>query len=73
MQITILESTALARISYDEITQCLEAEFRDRTIYQYCGVPPEVHAALLGSESKGRFLNATIRGHFPHQLISAAS
>jgi hypothetical protein len=73
MQTTLLESTALARVSYDEVTQGLEAEFRDQTIYQYCGVPPEVYAALLRAESKGRFLNAAIRDRFPHQLVRASS
>jgi hypothetical protein len=66
MQTTTIESTALLRISYDVATRCLEVEFHDRSVYQYRGVTPEIHAALLQSDSKGRFLNTAIRDRFPH-------
>jgi len=62
---TFLESTALSRVNYDAVSQCLEVEFRDRTICQYSGVPAEIHAALLDAESKGKFFNTAIRNRFP--------
>jgi len=73
MQTTIPESNALLRITYDATTLRLQVEFRDRTIYRYSGVSPEVHTALMRSESKGRFLNAAIRGRFPHARIHPAT
>ena len=64
MQETILKSSALTRIIYDAVAQRLQVEFRDRTICEYDHLPPEVHSALLTSESKGRFFNQAIRNHF---------
>jgi hypothetical protein len=65
MQQTFLESTALSRVNYDAVSQCLEVEFGDRTIYRYSGVSAEIHAALLDAESKGKFFNTAIRNRFP--------
>ena len=65
MRQTFFESTALSRVKYDAVSQCLEVEFRNHTIYQYRGVPAEIHAALLDAESKGKFFNTAIRGRFP--------
>jgi hypothetical protein len=62
---TFFESTALPRVNYDAVSQCLEVEFRDRTIYRYSGVSAEIHAALLDAESQGKFFNTAIRNRFP--------
>ena len=68
-----VESTALARVSYDADTQHLEVEFRDRRIYAYRGVPAELYAALLGAESKGKFFNAAIRSRFAFGPITGSN
>ena len=73
MQLSIVESTALTGIAYAAAIQRLEVEFRDRSLYQYSGVSAEVHAAFLRSPSKGKFFNRSIRGCFPHVLVSAAA
>jgi KTSC domain len=52
MQQTFFESSALFRVNYDAVAGLLEVEFRDHTIYRYRGVSAEMHAALLGAESK---------------------
>lgn len=70
---TFLKSTALARVSYDAAAQSLEVEFRDRTIHQYCGVPVELHAALLAAESKGNFFNVAIRSRFPSTPVTSSN
>ena len=64
MQTTDVESTSLASIAYDASRQLLQIEFRDRTTYQYFGVPAEVHDELLGAPSKGGYFNRFIRGSF---------
>jgi len=57
-------------VIYDEARQVLQLEFRSRALYQYWGVPREVHAALLGAPCKGRYCNQAIRGRFPFARIS---
>lgn len=70
MNVTAVESTTLATVAYDEARDLLQLEFRSQAIYQYLGVPPIVHQALLGAASKGRYFNQAIRGRFPYKRVS---
>ena len=72
MNSMVVESTTLASVGYDEILERLQLQFRSRAIYQYCGVPAAVHAALLQAPSKGGYFNQVIRGRFPYTLVSDA-
>lgn len=70
MNSTVVESTTLATVAYDDIRELLRLEFRSRAIYQYFGVPPAVHQALLQAPSKGSYFNKVIRGRFRYALVS---
>lgn len=70
MRVTTVSSTTLTTVVYDQARQVLQLEFRSRAIYQYWGVPPAAHEALLGAPSKGRFFNQAIRGRFPFCRLS---
>jgi hypothetical protein len=72
MNRTVVESTTLATVAYDDVRELLRLEFRSRAIYQYSGVPPAVHQALLQAPSLGVYFNRVIRGRFPHALVSNA-
>jgi KTSC domain len=72
MNVTAVESTALATVAYGDTRDLLQPEFRSRAIYQYFGVPAAVHAALLRAPSKGSYFNRVIRGCFPYSLASNA-
>jgi hypothetical protein len=72
METTIVESTTLARIGYDAANQLLQLEFRDKTTYQYFGVPAKVHTELLVAPSKGQYFNRSIRGHFRYSAMPSA-
>ena len=70
MNAIAVESTTLATVAYDPAQQLLQLEFRDRTIYHYCGVPADVHDALLRAPSKGTYFNRVIRPQFAYALAS---
>ena len=70
MRVTAVESSTLVMVYYDNARELLQLEFCSRAIYQYFGVPAEVHQSLLDASSKGRYFNLAIRGHFPFRLIS---
>lgn len=72
MNSTVVESTTLARVAYDDLRELLRLEFRSRAIYQYSDVPPAVHQALLQASSKGSYFNRVIRGQFPYARVSSA-
>ena len=72
MKPVAIESTTLATVAYDTDREVLELEFRDQCVYQYFGVPTEVHAALLLASSKGTYFNRNIRGRFAYARLSNA-
>jgi hypothetical protein len=72
MNSTVVESTTLAAVAYGGVRELLRLEFRSRAIYQYSGVPPAVHKALLQAPSIGSYFNRVIRGRFPYALVSNA-
>jgi hypothetical protein len=70
MNVIAVESSTLATIAYDRTRELLQLEFHSRTFYQYFGVPPTAHEALLRAPSKGTYFNQAIRGKFPYRRIS---
>ena len=71
MNSTAVASATLATIAYDDARMMLQVEFRSGAVYQYFGVPPTVHQALLAAPSKGSYFNQSIRGQFPFVRLSA--
>jgi len=56
-----VSSTTLISVGYDESTSVLELEFQKTGIYQYFGVPTEVHEQLMAAPSQGAYFNAVIK------------
>ena len=59
-----LNSSALACVAYDDGRQHLHVEFRDGSLYVYCGVPSKVYEELMTAESQGGYFNTQIRDAF---------
>lgn len=70
MNVTVVESTTLWSMGYDESVGVLRLEFRSRAIYDYFGVPVEIHSALLRASSIGACFNKIVRGCFPFRRVS---
>lgn len=70
LNVTAVESTTLTAIAYDESLGLLRLEFRSRAVYDYFGVPVEVHGALLRALSIGACFNEIVRGCFPFCRVS---
>ena len=60
---TATQSSFVHRACYDAERAYLVL-LLNSTYYDYCGVPVEVHSALLRSSSKGRFFNSYIKNRF---------
>ena len=66
MERVTVQSSMITSVGYDRGSATLEVEFRESGIYQYYGVPPELHEGLLNAGSKGSYLNQFIkRGGYP--------
>jgi hypothetical protein len=59
-----VESHAIAAIGYSKRLHALEIEFRNGAIYRYIDVLPDVYRELLAAQSKARFYDQNIRGHY---------
>ena len=68
----VVDSQALRSVGYDPEAQILEVEFATGRVYQYLGVPPDLHAWLMRSKGKGGFFNRMIEGKFEFRRADQA-
>ena len=73
MIVTVVESTTLKTIAYNESLTVLRLEFCSGAIYDYFGVPIVVHEALLRAPSAGTCFNEMVRGCFPYSRVPTNS
>ncbi|HET9164067.1 MAG TPA: KTSC domain-containing protein [Solirubrobacterales bacterium] len=64
-----VDSSAMARLGYDEEAEEALVEFHDAGLYAYEGVPPAVYAEFDTAESKGTFLNEVIKLRYPARTL----
>lgn len=69
MQRYSVASSNVASIGYDANSQTLEVEFLNGSIYQYYGVPSQVHEQLMQAGSKGRFINTYIKNAYGYSRV----
>lgn len=60
-----VRSSNLRAVGYDEATATLEVQFHSGSVYAYRGVPPDVHAGLMGASSKGSYFDWRIKDRYP--------
>lgn len=73
MNSNAVDSTSLATVAYDAERTVLQVEFRDRTVYQYIGVPSKTYQDLCQAESKGVHFNQHIRNRFAYIKLPPAA
>jgi len=59
-----VESTAIAAVGYSKRRHMLEIEFVNGAIYRYFDVPAAVYRELMVADSKARFYDFNIKGHY---------
>lgn len=64
-----VSSKSLRSVGYDQPTQALEVEFNNGGIYRYFEVPVTIFHHLMEAPSKGQYLNAFVRDHYPFSRI----
>lgn len=58
------ESSNVAGFCYDASMEVLTVEFNSGSRYDYYDVPEHVFEEMKQAESKGRYLNSDIKGHY---------
>jgi hypothetical protein len=66
-----VESSAIAKIGYSKRRHILEIEFVNSAIYRYVDVSPATYRQLMSAESKARFYDSSIKGHYRSIRIRA--
>jgi len=62
-----VSSSNINSIGYDRQSRVLEVEFSSGDVYQYFDVPEHLYNVLMGTSSKGQFLNEHIKYNFRYQ------
>lgn len=62
-------SSNIASIGYNSDSEVLEVEFLNGSIYEYYGVPEQIHQDLMSASSHGSYLSANIKNHFSYTRI----
>ena len=58
------QSSNVAGFCYDEANQTLTVEFKSGSRYNYYDVPQHIFEGMKAADSKGKYLNAEIKGAY---------
>lgn len=61
---TSVRSSNICSVGYDPASRTLEVEFHGGGIYQYSGVPKNIHLALMQAASKGAYFHDHIKERY---------
>ncbi|WP_306309345.1 KTSC domain-containing protein [Xenorhabdus anantnagensis] len=64
-----VSSSNLHSVGYDQVTRTLEIAFHNGGIYQYDGVPANVHQGLMSAPSKGKYFHQYIKNVYPYRKV----
>jgi hypothetical protein len=65
-----VDSSMLASVGYDAISEDLVVLFNTGKAYTYRKVPLKVYLGLISAESKGKYMNEKIIGVYPAEVFS---
>ena len=69
MNRTPVRSSNIRSIGYEPETRALEVEFHSGGVYQYSGVPENVHHGLMRAASKGAYFHDHIKDRYPCRQV----
>ena len=69
MNRTPVSSSHFVSVGYDTRSKTLEIEFGQSRVYKYFGVPEDVFQSLMQATSKGKFLDAQIKGIYSYMEL----
>jgi hypothetical protein len=70
MEMISVQSSNMDKIGYDEVKQELFIRFKNGSTYKYNGVPASIWEELQSSESKGKYLNANVKGEYRFEKVA---
>lgn len=65
-----VKSSHIKSIGHNKITECLEIEFNNGSIYEYYKVPTKIYDSLMIAESHGQYLNHHIKKIYAFKKVN---
>jgi len=59
-----IQSRSIAEVGYDPNSMVLEVQFNNGRRYHYLDLPEAIYIELMQSESKGNYLNVSIKPNY---------
>ena len=69
MNRTPVQSSNIRSVGYDSGSQTMQVEFSSGGVYDYSGVPADVHAKMISAKSIGGAFASEVRGKFEHKKV----
>lgn len=70
MERLAVRSRDIAIVGYDPAKKLLEITFVNGGVYQYAGVPEEIHKGLMSASSHGTYFNKNIKDTYSGIKVS---
>ncbi|WP_156755793.1 KTSC domain-containing protein [Actinokineospora pegani] len=64
-----VDSTVIASLGYDAMTNTLEVEFHNGRVYRYLKVPKALYWRFASAKSHGEFFGAEIKDRFDEHKV----
>lgn len=65
-----VSSSNISSIGYDPVSQILEIEFNDGSVYQYDGVPSGEYDGIMHADSHGQYFHQHIKDVYPYRKVN---
>jgi KTSC domain len=69
MDRTLVWSSNIRSVGYEDASRTLEIEFLNGRLYQYSGVPEAIYQSLMRAASKGAYFNTYIKDRYPERKV----
>lgn len=64
MKYVVVDSSNIACLGHDAVTNTLSVVFKSKAAYFYPGVPVDIFDRFIASDSKGRFFSASVKDKY---------
>ncbi|OKS88888.1 KTSC domain-containing protein [Mucilaginibacter polytrichastri] len=66
-----MPSSVVANTEYDPKRKVLRITYTSGKVYDYLAVPQQVYDEMMAADSKGQYLNYSIKGKYRYKKVKA--
>lgn len=69
MDRTLVSSSNLRSVGYNQYDHILEIEFNSGDVYRYLDVRPNIHTGLMNASSHGKYFHRNIKDVYQYEQV----